>query len=204
MMLRTKLTRGRLINSRSPRSKRQFARARSSVILCKHCSASQTLCSKAKRTSCMLFGCGGTKFPWLTSKLSCWSMRATLPGTLAMCEANCPSVIDFACGFHESFCSGTLSSTLLVVATSWRNSFSIGSVIVPIRHLLQKAVSKFQRLQSFKDNSRFNFETCNLETLKPHYFYFSEQHPSFDCAINMRASRAFGSPYLSWCRTHAI
>ena len=32
---------------------------------------------------------------------------------------------------------------------------------------------------------------------QPHFSYFSEQHASFDCAISMIASSAFGSPYLS-------
>ena len=53
------------------------------------------------------------------------------------------------------------------------------------------------KVAGFKCNSKFHLATLPSLKLKNYVFYFSEQHPSFDCAISMMASSAFGSPYLS-------
>src|SRR6266478_1765266 len=203
MMLRTKLTRGRLINSRSPRSKRQFARARSSVMLCKHCSASRTLRSKNREDFLHALRLRRHEVPLAHIETVLLEHARHAPRNARNVRGQLPQRHRLRMWLPREFllrnplehslgCSNFLAK--LIQHRIGNCSHSSSS---------PKAVSKFQRFQSFNDNSRFNFETCNLETLKPHYFYFSEQHPSFDCAINMRASSAFGSPYLSWCRTHA-
>src|ERR1700733_8163244 len=132
MMLLKIAIRGTFISSRSCRINRQLPCAFSSVISFKHFSASRTLSSKTAKTSSRFFGCGGTNEACDTSKLSGCVMRAKSPGTFAICHASCPSVIDFALGFQASFCAGTRSCILFVVAASSRNSDSIGSVAFPI------------------------------------------------------------------------
>src|SRR5262245_13709341 len=59
--------------------------------------------------------------------------------------ASPPSDIDFSCGFQLSFSSGSRSSNLLVVATSWSYSASKPSRIAPMRAQVYSALGQRKR-----------------------------------------------------------
>ncbi len=59
----------------------------------------------------------------------CATICATLPGTVAICSASCPSDIDFSCGFHPRCACGTRSRTRRVVCASCSSSCSIPSMM---------------------------------------------------------------------------
>jgi hypothetical protein len=64
--------------------------------------------------------CGLKGFQPATAKSNSASVSAGMisVGNCATCPANCPSVIDFSCGFHPNDSSGTRSKSLRVVFAS--------------------------------------------------------------------------------------
>ena len=85
--------------------------------------ALRTLCSSVGISSALVAACG-----WVNCggcAVDCIASSATPAGTVAMCSASWPSVIDFGCGFHPRCSCGTRSSTRLVVCASCSSSCNI-------------------------------------------------------------------------------
>src|SRR4029453_7531893 len=79
-----------------------------------------------------------SKFNWLRIALD-------QLGMLPRWVARPPSEIDFSCGFQFSFSSGSRSSNLLVVATSWSYSASKPSRIPPMRAQVHSGLGQRKR-----------------------------------------------------------
>src|SRR5260370_29248201 len=90
--------------------------SRASAIFVSVSFALSRLLENVSRTSWRLLGSGCEKLG--ASMVSGTAAAATLPGTDAMCRANCPREKAFGWGFQASLSAGIRSHTRLVVCAS--------------------------------------------------------------------------------------